>query len=151
MTTKNEALIKRIREALEILQDPEQPDARDLHINLYNDVIAALEEPTNGKATPSQRNCLMFALGSPGKAPSEAQVLEDARARMEANPLGCIATATVRGDRATFKVKDAVAQADEYGFHLAHQPPRQGGVMSSYTYAANCTNVSTPRWGRTTG
>lgn len=121
MPTKNEDLIARVREALDILNDPEQPDARELHINLYNDVLSALEAPvTNGKITPSQRNSLMFALGAPGHKPSEADVLADAKARMDANPLACIADATVKGDRATFTVKDALSQVDEYGFHVAH-------------------------------
>lgn len=115
MTTKNEDLIKRVRDALKI--DLREMDA--IFTPLLTDVLAALETPTNGKVTPSQRNSLMFALGAPGTSPSEGQVVADAMARMEANPLACIATATVKGDRATFKVKDAVAQADEYGFRLA--------------------------------
>jgi len=130
MSTKNEDLIARVREALDILNDPDQPDARELHINLYNDVLLALEAPaTNGKITPSQQSALMFALAPPGHTPGEAAVLADARARLEANPLLCIADATVRGDRATFKVKDAVASSDEYGFRLA-EDVGYGSIMT---------------------
>lgn len=118
MTTKNEDLIKRVREALKI--DLREMDA--IFTPLLTDVLAALEEsefPDNGKVTPFQRKSLMFALGAPGTSPSEGQVVADAMDRMEKAPPSCLANYNVRGDRATLKVKDAVAQADECGFRLA--------------------------------
>lgn len=118
MATKNEDLIKRVRKALDI--DLREMDA--IFTPLLTDVLAALEAsefPDNGKVTQFQRQSLMYALGAPGTSPSEGQVVADAMDRMEKAPPSCLADYNVRGDRATFKVRDAVSQADEYGFRLA--------------------------------
>lgn len=108
----NEDLIRRVQDALKY--DLREMDA--VFTPLLNDVLAELTKTTTKRNPPV---CLMIALGTAGNPPSTADVLTDARARMDANPLPCIANATVKGDRATFKVKDAVSQSDEYGFRLA--------------------------------
>lgn len=108
----NEDLIRRVQDALKY--DLREMDA--VFTPLLNDVLAELTKTKTPKAKPVS---LMIALGEPGKSPSTTDVVADARARMEANPLPCIAKATVKGDRATFKVKDAVSSADECGFHVA--------------------------------
>ena len=64
--------------------------------------------------------CLMLKEGATAwDKPNQTDVLTDAITRMNANPLPCIAKATVKGDRATFKVKNIVGGVHECGFHVA--------------------------------
>lgn len=119
MTTKNEDLIRRVQDALKY--DLREMDA--IFTPLLNDVLAELTNP-GASATKPPAPPPIFLMGETeetegdGKL-TEAEAIEDARARMEANPLPCIADAFVVGERANFKVKDAVSQADECGFHVS--------------------------------
>lgn len=116
---KNDALIDRVRKALDI--DLREYNA--IFTPLLTDVLEELNNP-GAWATKPQPPAPVLLMEATEETEgdgrfTEEQALEDARKRMEANPLACIATATVKGDRATFKVKDAVEQADEYGFTLS--------------------------------
>jgi hypothetical protein len=130
MTAKNEALIARVRDALKY-------DLNELNTvfdPLLHDVIAALEgsgelnmdltrsltEEELDEHFPSTVFLMEPTEQTEGDGRNtEAQTLAYARDYMEANPLPCIAETFIVGDRANFKVRNAVASCDEFGFTLS--------------------------------
>lgn len=115
---KNGDLIDRVRKALDI--DLREYNA--IFTPLLTDVLEELNNP-GASATKPPAPPPIFLMGETeetegdGKL-TEAEAIEDARARMEANPLPCIADAFVVGDHAEFMVKNAVGSSDECGFKV---------------------------------
>lgn len=113
MSTKNEALIARVREALKY----DLNELNAVFTPLLNDVIAELTNP-GAVTVPAPSGEPVFIMGKTELVEgdgylTEDEAIADALTWMGENPLACIADAFVYGDEETFKVRDIVEITEE--------------------------------------